>query len=159
MGPDLFPVPTRPIAGSPAADSPAAGSPVNVKKEVSPMSAAMMPVKKEVMSPTSPAMPDETETRDDAADSGTLAAEAGSSAKVVPSEAGDMNVLVVTTPENGSGQPLIDKKRKKIRKKKKKKTVATPDEPLAERPASSSSRPSLKRSAAFLDEESSWELI
>lgn len=151
MGPDLFPVPTRPIA-------PAAGSPVNVKKEVSPMSAAMMPVKKEVMSPTSPAMPDETETRDDAADSGTLAAEAGSSAKVVPSEAGDMNVLVVTTPENGSGQPRIDKKRKKIRKKKKK-TVATPDEPLAERPASSSSRPSLKRSAAFLDEESSWELI
>lgn len=122
------------------------------------MSAAMMPVKKEVMSPTSPAMPDETETRDDAADSGTLAAEAGSSAKVVPSEAGDMNVLVVTTPENGSGQPRIDKKRKKIRKKKKK-TVATPDEPLAERPASSSSRPSLKRSAAFLDEESSWELI
>ena len=138
MGPDLFPVPTRPIAGSPAADSPA----VSVKKEeVSPMSPAMMPVKKEVMSPTSPAMPDETETRDDAADSGTLAAEAGSSAKVVPREAGDMNVLVVTTPENGSGQPRIDKKRKKIRKKKK--TVATPDEPLAERPASSSSRPSL----------------
>ena len=121
------------------------------------MSPAMMPVKKEVMNPTSPAMPDETETRDDAAGSGTLAAEEGSSAKVVPREAGDMNVVVVTTPENGSGQPRIDKKRKKIRKKKK--TVATPDEPLAERPASSSSRPSLKRSAAFLDEESSWELI
>eukprot|EP00434_Breviolum_minutum_P045093 symbB.v1.2.040356.t1/scaffold7167.1/size12942/3 len=132
MGPDLFPVPTRPIAGSPAAESPAAGSPVNVKKEeVSPMSPAMMPVKKEVMNPTSPAMPDETETRDDAAGSGTLAAEEGSSAKVVPREAGDMNVVVVTTPENGSGQPRIDKKRKKIRKKKK--TVATPDEPLAER--------------------------
>ena len=35
-----------------------------------------------------------------------------------------------------------------------KKTVATSDEPVAERPASSPSRPSLKRSSAFLDEES-----